>query len=103
MKHVASMEIGLVVADIDGLLPFYTDVLGFEPADDVTLGYYRWCTVIHPKQPELAVHLTTPGPPLSPELQDAIRRAQDEGGTPGLGFNVDDCRATYDDLRAKGV
>ena len=32
-----------------------------------------------------------------------MRRAQDEGGLPGVGMNVDDCRATYEDLRAKGV
>ena len=95
--------VSVFVKDIDESLRFYTDVLGFKAADDVTLGDYRWCTVVHPNQPELAVHLTTPGPPLSQEPQDAIRRAQDEGGTPGIGLNVDDCQATYDELSAKGV
>ena len=28
---------------------------------------------------------------------------QDEGGMHGLGLSVDDCRATYEELRAKGV
>ena len=32
-----------------------------------------------------------------------MRRAQDEGGLPGVGMNVDDCRATYEDLKARGV
>lgn len=32
-----------------------------------------------------------------------MRRAQDEGGLPGVGMNVDDCRATYGDLKARGV
>ncbi len=92
------------VKDIDASLAFYTDVLGFEPKDDITFGEgFRWCTVVHPQQPELAVHLTTPGEPLSQELQDAIVRAQAGGGFPGLGLQVDDCRATFEQLSAKGV
>jgi catechol 2,3-dioxygenase-like lactoylglutathione lyase family enzyme len=92
------------VKDVDESLKFYTDVLGFEPGADVSLSDgYRWCTVVHPNQPELHLHLTVPGPPLGEHLVDAIRRAQDEGGMAGVGVNVDDCRATYEDLRAKGV
>ena len=92
------------VKDIDESLAFYTDVLGFEPGDDVRMGEdFRWCTVFHPKQPELHLHLTTPSRPLSDDLIAAMRRAQDEGGLPGVGVHVDDCRATYEDLKAKGV
>lgn len=91
--------------DVDASKAFYLDVLGFVENADITLadGSYRWCTVSHPSQPELAVHLTVPGPPHSPEMVAAINRALDEGGMHGLGLNVDDCRKTYDDLRAKGV
>ena len=32
-----------------------------------------------------------------------MQRAQAEGGLPGVGLNVDDCRKTYADLVAKGV
>ena len=92
------------VKDIDESLAFYTDVLGFEPGDDVRMGEdFRWCTVFHPKQPELHLHLTTPSKPLSDDLIAAMRRAQDEGGLPGVGLHVDDCRATYEELKAKGV
>jgi catechol 2,3-dioxygenase-like lactoylglutathione lyase family enzyme len=92
------------VKDIDESLAFYTEVLGFEPGDDVRMGEdFRWCTVFHPKQPELRLHLTTPTRPLSDDLIAAMRRAQDEGGLPGVGLHVDDCRATYDELKAKGV
>jgi catechol 2,3-dioxygenase-like lactoylglutathione lyase family enzyme len=91
------------VKDVDESKKFYTEVLGFDEGNDVTLGDYRWCTVHHPTQPELAVHLAIPGPPHSPEMVDAINRALDEGGMHGLGMNVDDCRRTYDDLREKGV
>ena len=92
------------VRDIDESLAFYTDVLGFRAGDDITLGDdFRWCTVVHPRQPELHLHLTTPSKPLSDDLIAAMERAQAEGGMPGIGLNVDDCRATYDELVAKGV
>jgi len=92
------------VVDIDESLAFYTDVLGFKPQDDVRLGPdFRWCTVVHPSQPELQLHLTTPSNPLSDDLIEAMRRAQAEGGLPGVGLNVDDCRRTVEDLKAKGV
>ena len=92
------------VKDVDEAKRFYVDVLGFVEHTDVTLGDgYRWCTVNHPTQPELQVHLTIPGPPISDELVAAMKRAQDEGGLFGLGLAVDDCRATYQDLVGKGV
>lgn len=92
------------VQDVDASRDFYVDVLGFELKDDITLGDgYRWCTVNHPSQPELAVHLTQPGPPFSPELVEAMNRAQSDGGLNGLGMNVDDCQKTYEELSARGV
>jgi len=96
--------VSVFVKDVDDAHRFYTEVLGFQPKDDITLGDgYRWCTVVHPEQPELQVHLTVPGPPLSPELVSAIQRAQDEGGMAGLGLSVDDCQKTYDLLVERGV
>lgn len=92
------------VKDQDASLAFYTDVLGFEVGDDIRLAEdFRWLTVTHPSQPELHLHLTTPGPPLTDELQEQIRRSLDSGGMPGVGLNVDDCRATCEALAAKGV
>jgi catechol 2,3-dioxygenase-like lactoylglutathione lyase family enzyme len=92
------------VKDVDASKAFYTDVLGFEPNTDITLGDgYRWCTVVHPAQPELQVQLTVPGPPHTPEMIEAIKRALDEGNMHGLGLNVDDCRKTFEELSAKGV
>ena len=92
------------VKDIDESKAFYTDVLGFEVGDDLQLGPdFRWCTVRHPKQPEIQIHLTTPSGPLPDYLIEAMNRAQDEGGLPGIGLNVDDCHATYRELSARGV
>jgi catechol 2,3-dioxygenase-like lactoylglutathione lyase family enzyme len=92
------------VTDLDDALAFYTDVLGFEARDDITMGEdFRWVTVGHPSQPELQLHLTTPSRPLSDDLIGAMTRAQAEGGLPGVGLNVDDCRTTHRELVAKGV
>ena len=92
------------VKDIDESKAFYTDVLGFEEKSDVTLSDgYRWRTVSHPRQPEIQVHLTVPGPPHTPDMVAAITRALDEGNMDALGMAVDDCRKTFEDLKAKGV
>ncbi len=92
------------VKDIDESKAFYIDKLGFEARDDVRLGdNFRWCTIGHPSQPELDVHLSTPGPPLSPDYVEALKRALDTGGTFAIGLRVEDCRATIAELDAKGV
>ncbi len=92
------------VTDIDTALAFYTDILGFELREDLQLAEdFRWCTVGHPSQPELFVHLTTPSKPLSDDLIAEMKRAQASGGLPGIGLSVDDCRQTCAELKAKGV
>ena len=96
--------VSVFVKDIDESKKFYTDVLGFQEKDDITLGDgYRWCTVVHHSQPELNVSLAVPGPPHPPELVEAMKRAQENGTMHGLGLNVDNCQRTYEELSAKGV
>lgn len=96
--------VSVFVKDVDASKAFYIDVLGFAEHTDITLGEgYRWCTVKHPNQPEIQVHLTVPGPPIAPDMVAAMNRALDEGGLFGLGMRVDDCGKTYDELSAKGV
>lgn len=96
--------VNLYVQNQDEAKDFYVDMFGFVERDDVTLGEgFRWCTLIHPEQPELLVSLVVPGPPMSAELIEAMNRAQSSGGLSGLGLRVDDCRRTYDELTAKGV
>ncbi|WP_117212214.1 VOC family protein [Allorhizocola rhizosphaerae] len=83
---------------------FYVDVLGFEPATDITMGEgFRWVTAKHPNQPELEVTFMLPGPPLSDEMAAVIRRQLEQGQMGGLGLDVDDCHKTYQELSAKGV
>lgn len=102
ISHVSLVS--LWVTDIDDALAFYTDLLGFEAREDLMFGEdFRWCTIAHPTQPELEIHLTTPSAPLSDDLIAAMRRAQAEGGLPGFGLAVEDCRKTYEELSARGV
>jgi hypothetical protein len=79
-------------------------VLGFEQRTDIMMSEgFRWLTVGHPSQPELELTLMTPGPPLTPDAADFLRRQLANGQWGGLGLRVDDCRKTYTDLSAKGV
>ena len=82
---------------------FYCRHLGFEPRVDATMGDFRWVTAAHHNQPELEVTFMRPGPPLSPEAADFIRKQLEAGQMGGLGLRVDDCRKTYAELRAAGV
>jgi catechol 2,3-dioxygenase-like lactoylglutathione lyase family enzyme len=89
--------------DQDATRDFYVDVLGFELRSDVTMGGFRWVTVGHPSQPELDITLMTPGPPLDDDAAEFIRRQLGKGQMGGLGLRVDNCRATHQELSAKGV
>jgi catechol 2,3-dioxygenase-like lactoylglutathione lyase family enzyme len=90
--------------DQDAARDFYVNTLGFEPRSDVTMGEgFRWVTVGHPSQPELQLTLMVPGPPLSPENADWVRRQLENGQMGGVGLNVDDCQKTFEELSAKGV
>ena len=95
--------ISIFCTDLDETRDFYVDVLGFKPGEDISFGDYRWVTVIHPNQPELSLHITTPGPPLDDGLTEAIQRSLAAGSMTGIGVTVDDCRATFEELSAKGV
>jgi len=92
------------VDDQDAAKAFYVDKLGFVEAIDITMGDgYRWLTVAHPDHPELQLTLMRPGPPLDDEDAAAFRRMMDKGSLPAVGLATDDCRATHDELVAKGV
>jgi catechol 2,3-dioxygenase-like lactoylglutathione lyase family enzyme len=95
--------LGVWVNDQDEALRFYTDKLGFELREDVTMGDYRWLTVGPPGQPDVKVNLQLPGAPLDDESAESIKRMMAKGSMSAGGLNVDDCRKTYDELTAKGV
>jgi len=97
--------VALRVLDQDRALAFYTENLGFTVVDDMDIdGVMRWLTVAPPGQPDVRVLLERPGPPfVDPESAEQLDTlvAKGYGGT--LFLEVDDCRATFDELVAKGV
>jgi catechol 2,3-dioxygenase-like lactoylglutathione lyase family enzyme len=95
---------GVPVLDQDSAKAFYTDKLGFEVRTDVTMDGFRWLTVSLHDQPDLEFILLRPGPPMHDEETGAQIRALVAKGAIGGGvWETDDCKATYDELSAKGV
>jgi catechol 2,3-dioxygenase-like lactoylglutathione lyase family enzyme len=96
--------VGLYVHDQDEALDFYVGKLGFQVHTDARNGNYRWLTVQHPNQPSFELGLFLPQEPV---LDAATARTMLEmvakGAMPPLVLVVEDCRAAYDRLRAKGV
>lgn len=96
--------VGLYVRDQEEALDFYVGKLGFEVHTDVRNGDYRWLTVRHPGQPIFQLGLFTPGPPtLDEDTAQALREIVAKGAMPPLVLMVEDCRAAYERLRARGV
>jgi catechol 2,3-dioxygenase-like lactoylglutathione lyase family enzyme len=96
------------VHDQDEALAFYTQKLGMEVRSDVTvaeLGDFRWLTVGPVNQPEISIVLMAiPGAPLIDDGTKAQLRDLLGKGLAGTIFlTTEDCQASYEDLRARGV
>jgi catechol 2,3-dioxygenase-like lactoylglutathione lyase family enzyme len=96
------------VHDQEEALEFYTEKLGLELREDVTvpeLGNFRWLSVGVPGQPDIAITLMAiPGPPVfDAETQDAVKTLVAKGVATGLFFATDDIQATYEELKGRGV
>lgn len=93
------------VLDQDEALDFYVGKLGFEVANDVDLGFMRWLTIRVPGEPGREILLEKPGPPAMDEATTAqVRKLVTKGATGlAIGLTTDDCRKTYETLRARGV
>jgi catechol 2,3-dioxygenase-like lactoylglutathione lyase family enzyme len=101
-------HVNVWVHDQDEALAFYTDKLGFELRDDVTLpemGDFRWLTVGVPGQEGVALTLmAVPGPPVfDAETQSKLKEIVAKGAAGGLFFATDDCQGTYEELKSRGV
>ncbi len=93
------------VLDQDEATEFYVGKLGMVVNTDADLGNMRWLTVSPPGQPEFQLVLMQPGPPAyddatAEEIRALVAKG---GGGGGLIFETDDCRGTYQKLRAAGV
>ena len=97
----------LWVHDQDEALAFYTDKLGWEVKSDVTMpemGDFRWLTVGPADQDISIVLMKIMGPPLmDPTTSDQVRDLMGKGFAGTVFLTTDDCRASYEELRARGV
>ncbi len=98
----------LWVHDQDEALAFYTEKLGMEVKSDVTLpemGNFRWLTVGPAGQNDIAIVLMAiPGAPvMDPETAEQVRSLVAKGFAGTVFLTTDDCRASYEELRARGV
>ena len=106
LKNLTNVQVW--VHDQDEALAFYTEKLGMELRDDVTvpeLGNFRWLTVGVPGQPDVAITLmAVPGPPVFDEetRQQIIALVSKEAAS-GLFFSTEDVQATYEELKGRGV
>jgi catechol 2,3-dioxygenase-like lactoylglutathione lyase family enzyme len=105
LKQLTTVQVW--VHDQDEALAFYTEKLGFELRDDVTvpeLGNFRWLTVGVPGQDVAIVLMAVPGPPVfDEETRDQIKALVAKGAATGLFFSTDDIDATYGELTRRGV
>jgi catechol 2,3-dioxygenase-like lactoylglutathione lyase family enzyme len=96
------------VHDQDEALAFYTEKLGLEVREDVTvpeMGNFRWLSVGLPSQPDVAISLmAVPGPPVFDEdTRQKVLELVSKGAATGLFFSTDDVHATYEELKGRGV
>ena len=88
------------VDDQERALRFYTDVLGFVKKADVPVGEHRWLTVVSPDEPN-GVELL-----LEPDAHPAARPLKEAfvaDGMPFTSFAVNDAKAEFKRLQARGV
>jgi predicted enzyme related to lactoylglutathione lyase len=96
----------IYVLNQDEALKFYTEKLGFVVRNDVKMGDFRWLTVGPKSQPDLELVLfdvSKHGSATDEAAVGHLRAALEQNALgPGV-FNTDDCRATYEELKRKGV
>jgi predicted enzyme related to lactoylglutathione lyase len=106
MIRIANAQ--LWVHDQDEALAFYTEKVGMEVRADVTLaemGDFRWLTVGPAGQEDVSIVLMAI--PSAPVMDDAT--AEQVRGLVAKGFagtvflTTDDCQASYEELKARGV
>jgi uncharacterized glyoxalase superfamily protein PhnB len=106
MIRIATTQ--LWVHDQDEALAFYTQKLGFEVRSDVTvpeLGDFRWLTVGPAGQEDFAITLMAiPGAPVMDEQTgEQVKDLMAKGFAGTVVLTTDDVRASYEELKARGV
>ncbi len=96
----------IFVENQDKAFDFYVNKLGFKVNTDFTMeNGFRWLTLNAPDQPDLEIVLF----PINnnngndEETNNAFRLLLKKNALGAGALNTADCRATYEELKAKGV
>jgi catechol 2,3-dioxygenase-like lactoylglutathione lyase family enzyme len=99
------------VLDQERAKRFYTEQLGFELRNDISMGEefegagqgFRWLTVGPPDQPDVEIILADPGMGNDAETAGQIRALVAKGAFGSGVLETDDVQKTYEELSARGV
>lgn len=99
------------VLDQDRAKAFYTEKLGFDVRNDVSMGAefegagegFRWLTVGPPDQPDVEIILADPRMGNDAESAEQIRALVAKGALGAGVMATDDVQKTYEELSARGV
>jgi uncharacterized glyoxalase superfamily protein PhnB len=105
MLKIASAQ--LWVHDQQVALNYWTEKVGMEVREDVTLPEmgFRWLTIGPPGQGDVSIVLmAVPGPPVMDEVtRKQVLEVVAKGFAGTVFLTTDDCQATYEQLRDRGV
>ena len=97
----------LFVSSQDKAYDFYVNKLGFKVHTDARMGNgFRWLTVTAPGAPDHEIVLfpaTEDVTGFEEDVRNAIKLLLDKGVMGAGVLQTPDCRATYEELKAKGV
>ena len=90
------------IDDYDKALKFYTETMGFQKKQDITLGEgIRWITVVSPEAPNGTELLLEPN--ATYPAMKALKESLVKDGIPFTAFQVDDIQEEYERMRELGV
>ena len=106
MFRIANAQ--LWVHDQEEALAFWTEKVGMEVRADVTLAEmdgFRWLTVGPPGQEDVSIVLMAiPGAPvMDEETGNQVRELMSKGFAGTVFLTTDDCQASYEELKARGI
>jgi uncharacterized glyoxalase superfamily protein PhnB len=97
----------LWVHDQEEALAYYTEKVGMEVRADVTLEEmdgFRWLTVGMPGQEVSVTLMAIPGPPvMDAQTNQQVRDLVAKGFAGTVFLETDDCQASYEELKGRGV
>lgn len=94
------------VNDQEKAYDFYVNKLGFKVHTDAMMDNgFRWLTLTPPEQPDLEIVMmpTLSNPMMDDESKAAFKLLLDKGMLGAGVLHTPNCRATYEELKAKGV